>query len=187
MDRRQRKTRRAIFSAFTELLGKKEFSAITVEQIIEKADVGRATFYAHFETKDYLLKELCEELFCHIFDSADGNREGHNHIFDCLPPDSVFLHLFIHLQNNDNHIKDLLTSSNNQLFLQYFKKGIRDIAESQTHLYVNEMTSRIPKELLIEHTVNTFISILEWWAKGGMKETPQKINEYFESLLNLAN
>ena len=48
MDRRKRKTREAIFSAFVTLLAKKDFSQITVGEIIEKADVGRATFYAHF-------------------------------------------------------------------------------------------------------------------------------------------
>ena len=75
MDRRQRKTREAIFSAFTELLSKKDFNQITVGEIIERADIGRATFYSHFETKDFLLKEFCEELFCHIFDAE--NDEGH--------------------------------------------------------------------------------------------------------------
>ena len=95
MDRRQRKSRRAIFGAFIELLSKKDFHNITVGEIIERADVGRATFYSHFETKDFLLKELCEELFCHIFDVANDEKDGHNHIFDCEAPDSVFLHLLL--------------------------------------------------------------------------------------------
>ena len=51
MDRRQRKTREAIFSAFIALLSKRGFEQITVGEIIERADVGRATFYAHFESK----------------------------------------------------------------------------------------------------------------------------------------
>ena len=89
MDRRQRKTREAIFKAFTELLSKKDFNQITVGEIIGNADVGRATFYSHFETKDFLLKEFCEELFCHIFDAENNSGHDHKHIFECDCSESV--------------------------------------------------------------------------------------------------
>ena len=58
MDRRQQKTRESIFNAFISLLSKKNYNNITVGEIIEVANVGRATFYLHFETKDFLLKDL---------------------------------------------------------------------------------------------------------------------------------
>ena len=124
MDRRQRKTREAILGAFTDLLSKKKYDKITVGEIIERADVGRATFYAHFETKDFLLKALCEELFCHIFDKSSGENEAHKHIFDCNSDAPVFLHLLKHIEENDHGILRLLSSENNGIFIRYFKSYI---------------------------------------------------------------
>lgn len=133
MDRRQRKTREAIFKAFIDLLSYKDFEQITVGEIIEQADVGRSTFYAHFETKDYLLRDLCDELFCHIFDAMDEKQSGHNehkHIFECDAPDSVYLHLFRHIQKNDNNILKLLSGKNNDLFFRYFKNSFQKLVDS---------------------------------------------------------
>lgn len=179
MDRRQRKSREAIFGAFTALLSEKDLGKITVGEIIERADVGRATFYAHFETKDYLLKELCEELFCHIFDSETENGTDHRHIFDCNSRESVFLHLLYHLENNDNGLLNLLYGKNNELFLTYFKKGLRELVKSQLHLLRNEKNSVLPESFLINHISSAFVETVRWWIDGGMKESHLKVYEYF--------
>lgn len=181
MDRRQRKTREAIFHAFTELLSQKDFNQITVGEIIEVADIGRATFYAHFETKDYLLKAFCEELFCHIFDAEKDDPHGHRHIFDCDGADSVFLHLFQHLRNNDNNILALLASQNNGLFLNYFRANLDTLVESQLSLF--ECPASIPRAFWKNHIISTFVETLKWWIASGMKETPEMITEYFFSVV----
>lgn len=62
MDRRQNKTRKAIFAAFEEVISEKRYEQITVQDIIDRADIGRTTFYAHFETKDSVLEAICAEL-----------------------------------------------------------------------------------------------------------------------------
>ncbi len=183
MDRRQRKTREAIFGAFTELLSEKDFSHITVGEIIDKADVGRATFYSHFETKDFLLKDFCEELFCHIFDAAKHEENHHRHIFDCDSSDSVFLHLFKHLQKNDNNILALLSSQNNELFLRYFKSNLDILVEKQLYMFETEKYKNIPHSFFKNHIISTFIETVKWWISNGMKESPEEITNYFFTVL----
>ena len=179
MDRRQRKTREAIFKAFTELLSKKIFDQITVGEIIESADIGRATFYSHFETKDYLLKEFCKELFCHIFDTENEGEHDHRHIFECDGSESVFLHLFQHLQKNDNNILGLLSCQNNELFSQYFKRNLRELVTSQLSLFEIRKSEKLPDDFWINHITSTFVETIKWWTDNGMKESPETITEYF--------
>ena len=179
MDRRQRKTREAIFNAFTELLSKKDFNKITVGEIIDKADVGRATFYSHFETKDFLLKEFCEELFCHIFDNEHNEGHEHRHIFSCNSSEPVFLHLLRHLQKNDNNILALLTSQNNELFLKYFRANLDSLIENHLSLFSQNKKVNVPSAFWKNYIASTFVETIKWWLENGMKESSEAMAEYF--------
>jgi len=179
MDRRQRKTREAIFRAFIELLSNKNYNNIPVQEIIDKADIGRATFYAHFETKDYLLKALCEELFDHIINSAMG-LHNNNEYYSCkFEGDSVFLHLLKHLQENDLNILELLSSENNEIFLRYFKSNLRKLIIAQYAENGSLKNNKLPKEYLINHISSSFVETVSYWISHRMKETPEEITEYF--------
>lgn len=182
MDRRQKKTREAIFRAFTELLSDKHYNAITVGEIIDVADVGRATFYAHFETKDFLLKEFCEELFCHIFDAAEEN-ENHRHIFHCDDTSSVILHLLHHLQKNDNNILELLSCENNELFLRYFKDSLKILIQREPSLFGNKRNNALPDDYWVNFVASTFVETVRWWIDGGMTTSPERISEYFTAVI----
>lgn len=183
MDRRQRKTREAIFNAFTKLLSQKDFGKITVGDIIDNADIGRATFYSHFETKDFLLKEFCEELFCHIFDTENHEESEHHHIFDCEGSDSVFHHLFWHFEKNDNNILALLSSQNNEIFLQYFKSNLKKLVITQYAERGLLEKSKLPKDYIVNHISSSFVETVRWWISRGMKESTEEITEYFLSVI----
>jgi AcrR family transcriptional regulator len=184
MDRRQKKTREAIFKAFIELMAKKDINKITVGEIIERADVGRATFYAHFETKDFLIKELCEELFDHIFEASVGDKDAHTHIFDCDAPDSVFLHLFRHLRKNDNNILQLLSCPNNDLFLRYFKAELVKLIKSQLEMFEQGRAEKLPEDFWLNHIAATFVETVRWWIDNGIIETEETITKYFFMAVN---
>lgn len=183
MDRRQKKTREAIFKAFTELLAQQNYNSISVQQIIEAANVGRTTFYAHFETKDYLLKDLCEELFGHIIDTAMGYPHGHNHKYCGLESDSVFLHLIRHLQDNDRNILALLSSENNEIFIKYFKSNLKKLIITQYADKYLPVSASLPEDFLVNHISSSFVETVQWWLTRKMTETPEKITEYFLSVI----
>lgn len=176
MDRRQRKTREAIFNAFTTLLSKQNYHQISVQEIIDTADVGRTTFYAHFETKEYLLKELCEELFDHILDTAMGNEY---HCSFGSAADSVFLHLLRHLQENDRHILELLSSENNEIFMRYFKSNLKKLIVSQYAEKGAFANTILPEDYLVNHIASSFVETVSWWLAHKRREAPEIITEYF--------
>lgn len=184
MDRRQKKTKKAIFRAFTELLSQKEFHQITVGEIIDRANVGRATFYAHFETKEFLLKALCEELFCHIFDATQEGGAQHEHIFDCDAPSSVVLHLLQHLQKNDNNVLDLLACENNELFVRYFKENLKKLIQAQMQAFDSPKAKELPHDYWINHVATTFVETVRWWVGGGRKEPPEILADCFLTVIS---
>ncbi|MDO4156865.1 MAG: TetR/AcrR family transcriptional regulator [Oscillospiraceae bacterium] len=180
MDRRQKKTREAIFQAFTKLLSEKNYHQITVQEIIDEADIGRTTFYAHFETKDYLLKDLCEELFGHIIDTAIGlPHEQHSHYSCGTATDPVFLHLLRHLQENDRNVLGLLSSDNNDIFLRYFKSNLKKLIITQYADKGRLKNSELPSDFIVNHISSSFVETVHWWVSHKMQETPEEITGYF--------
>lgn len=183
MDRRQQKTRTAIFSAFTSLLAEKSYSKITVQEIIDAANVGRTTFYAHFETKDDLLKELCEELFGHIIGSAMDCTHTHGLYSDGSAPESVFCHLLQHLQENDKNIIALLSCESSEMFLRFFKDSLNELVRSQFINQNRKANTDIPEDFLINHISGGFVEMVLWWIKGHRKQMPEDLDRYFRAVI----
>ena len=183
MDRRQKKTRDAIFQAFTALLAEKNYNQISVQEIIDRANVGRTTFYAHFETKDFLLKDLCEELFGHIIDTAMGLPHEHYHDSCGSGTDSVFLHLLRHLQENDSNILELLSSQNNEIFLREFKSNLKKLIIRQYADNGLLANPTLPEDYLVNHISSSFVETVDWWLSQKMKKSPEVMIEYFLAVI----
>lgn len=175
MDRRQQKTRQAVFAAFGRLLEKKEFETITVQEIIDEANVGRSTFYAHFETKDALLKTMCTDIFHHVF-SRDLEKEK-NHDFSGAGHDfeKEITHILYHLQDNRKNLKGLLSSHSGEIFMKYFKDYLYEMFPS----YLEKLSYRAPKAYVLDLSIGCFTQTVCWWITGHSDYTPEQIAAYF--------
>lgn len=176
MDRRQQKTRRAVFDAFTALLERKAYSKISVQEIIDGANIGRSTFYSHFETKDELLRALCTEIFEHVF-SDELTRES-THDFSDRERDirGEITHILYHLQDSRRYLAGILSCENGEIFMRYFKEYLERIFEAELDKYPSD----IPRGYMLNHMVCDFAETVRWWMKNG-GYSPEDISRFFFS------
>ena len=181
MDRRQQKTRAAIFSAFRELLSIKKFSNITVQDIIDRANIGRSTFYAHFETKDELLKAMCTDIFSHVFSDDLLSEQTHDFSGHKNGLKARITHLLYHLKENSHDIIGILSCESGDLFMQYFKQYLSEMFEK----YQCHFTKDIPAAFLTNYLVGSFSETVIWWITvNQMAYTPEEIAGYYVALVN---
>ena len=183
MDRRQQKTRTAIFNAFETLLTQKNYNKITVREIIDTANVGRTTFYDHFETKDELLKELCEHLFHHVFSSHSSAENPHNFPLTEGDPKGIITHILCHLKDNGHSLARLIAGESSEIFLVYFKNYSDDLLMKTLLNKMPRQNSGIPESFLKNHISGSFVNMIQWWIGNGMKESPEKLAGYFLAVI----
>ena len=174
MDRRQRKTRQAIFEAFSELLESNRYENITVGDIIDRADVGRSTFYSHFETKDTLLKAICSDIFEHIFKGDICNYPGHTENLQ-----EKLAHILWHLKDHKKDIIGLLSCESADMFMGF----IKDYLEELFSMHLGEFSKDVPEDFFLNHLTNSFCAVIKWCVSKKMDISPEDTAEYFMKLV----
>ena len=183
MDRRQQKSKAAIFDAFVQLLSQKNYNQITVQEIIDAANVGRTTFYAHFETKDALLRALCTNLFAHVFSDRNDTASAHNFSLTDGAFQTIVAHMLLHLQDSGQTIHRLLCGESSELFLVYFKEYLdRNILHALLK-DVDSSTLAVPESFLRNHISSSFVNMVQWWVRSGMRESPEELSAYFVAVI----
>lgn len=171
-DRRITKTRKAIYNAFLQLLNLKDYETITVQEIIDLADVGRSTFYSHYESKELLLDELCQKLFHHLF---ERNNQ--------LSPQDYLAHIFQHFKKNQDHVTSLLLSKNDYFIRQLHKELEHDVYPMLADELI-QAHPNIPHSYLKHLVVTNFIETLSWWLKNGKSYTGQEVVQFYLEILH---
>ncbi len=181
MDRRQIKTRAAILDSFNQLLSEKDYNLITIKEIIDRANIGRTTFYAHFETKDMLLNAMCMEIFEHItntktFDSPENTIKNEREYLEY-----ILSHVLYHLKYNDNNIVDIVKIGNTTEFYKCFRIEMYNVFME----YFKKQESDIPFCIRLKSVVEAFIHLAVWWLTGQQDYSPEELAGYFMQTVNI--
>jgi AcrR family transcriptional regulator len=176
-DRRSKRTRQLIGDALVELMLEKSFADITVQDILDRANVGRSTFYAHYTDKDSLLSSEITRVI-HDLETYTANG-GHAH-GGILPS----LELFRHVQKQHRLIHAFFGDHNLDRLPRELKIQVNKIVENNLRSIVGEsMSFAVPLPLVATFVVNTFLMLLNWWVENNMRQTPEQMDEIFQKLV----
>ena len=90
IDRRVRRTRDRLGDAMVDLLQEKPFDTITVQQVLDRAGVGRSTFYTHYRGKEDLFLSDCDEFFEAMATALSRHRDTSERV---APVRELFAHV----------------------------------------------------------------------------------------------
>lgn len=181
-DRRVRRSQRMLHEALRSLIVEKGYDRVTVQDVIDRADVGRATFYAHFRDKDDLLMSGLEEMRQSLqqqlatFPRTRGDRLGDGLGFTRV--------LFDHAEGHRRDYRALVGSRIGGLILTSVQKELTSLIRA----HLDETVARrrvkpvVPVEIITHYVVSALLSLLTWWLDNDLPYTGEQMAQMFERL-----
>lgn len=174
-DRRIDRTRKLLTDSLIELILEKGYETVTVQDIIDRANVGRSTFYAHFENKEQLLFSgrswLTEDFFDESGTAADQLTLGVN-----------LTALFDHVVVNHRLAKAMLGRSSGELVINHIQESLtmqmRKTLKGEPHRF-----DEIRGNLVAHALAGMLIGLLRSWLEGDMPVSVGDVTKLAENLI----
>ncbi len=179
-DRRVQRTRNMLFEAFLDLMMEKGYDAITVQDIIDRANVGRSTFYSHFADKEQLLLgsfgQLSEFLKLQRVNYPIPEVSGEYRF-------GFSLAMLQHVQSHKRIYKATVGKKGGAIVLQHMQRMLADLTRDEIAAFLPYSTSLpIPQDVAVDFVVNTFLTLLTWWMERNMPCSAAEMDRIFHRL-----
>ncbi|MEZ4713515.1 MAG: TetR/AcrR family transcriptional regulator [Caldilineaceae bacterium] len=179
LDRRVRRSRKLLGEALLELVLEKAFGDITVQDIADRADMNRATFYLHFQSKEELLQSALQELFDELV-SQFGEITPEHPIWEDGESNRL---VFQHIADHAPLYKALLSDPNLGLVIHQIIAYIASHSERETRKSLSQgMSLAIPVELLSHHVAGSLYALIDWWLRNDMPHSPEYMANVAQTL-----
>jgi len=175
MDRRERRTRDALGDALIELMHQRPFKSIKVQDVLDRAGVSRATFYAHYRDKDDLFFSDVEEFWEMMSSMLDRRNESSNRV---APVRELFSHI-----GNAKGFREALVASGK----------VHDVMEQGKGQFARAIEHRLMKLTRLQKAgqftaqahafAGALFSMLNWWVDRGMPVSAAEMDDSFHRLV----
>lgn len=180
-DRRVARTRYLLEQALLSLIKENSFDSISVQDIIDRANIGRATFYLHYDNKEDLLGQgfsgLREELREHQKAVRQQGGKFDERLF------AFSHHLLSHAHAHREVIPAMLGKPGGAVIQHVLRKLLTDLMREEVRAVSSEKgPASVPAEAIVEFLSNGLFGLLVWWLNGRMRISVNEMNDLFRQL-----
>jgi AcrR family transcriptional regulator len=176
-DRRVRRTRRALQDALGELIVEKGYGSVTVQDILDRADVGRSTFYTHFRDKDQLLLSGFERLVPMLEQHRVGALDG-SAVMDDMPV--AFLR---HVAEQHRVFKALFGNPAGNMLLSHVQEYLANYAREVMGARLAGSEPAVPLEVAANFVAGSFLAMVGWWVQNDMPYSAEEMSVMLGKLM----
>lgn len=175
LDRRIQRTRKGLHDALVALMLEKGFDKITVQDVIDRANVGRSTFYLHFKDIEDLFLGGFENLWALFEQHLTGQAMENASVWD------LSLIVFQHAQEYTHIYKALVGKRGGQLMSAHMHKYLSVLIQENLKRQWPK-TTEVPLNLVVYHLTSSLIALLIWWVDHNIPYPPTRMNELYRQL-----
>lgn len=170
-DRRSQRTRQLLSEALIQLIREKDYSTITVSDIIERANVGRSTFYAHYRDKDALFVGELDRVIELLSHQIQNQEEI---------PFFPSRELFRHVGEQFELYRALAWTPGLDLLIKHLQKSLSQRVEVGLQKRGRRYEVALP--ILANFITGSFLTLLKWWLENKRVYSAEQMDEIFQKL-----
>jgi AcrR family transcriptional regulator len=180
-DRRAQRSRRLLRAALFDLIREQGYEPLTVQDIVERADVGRATFYAHFDNKEDLLlsglDELRESLKRRQRQAHSQGTAGDEHLF-------VFSGEFLaHAAGGREMFGRMIGRRSGAVIEQAIRRMLLELVREDVKAALpRHEGAATASEATVQFVAGALFGLLMWWLTAATLLSVEEVNALFRQL-----
>jgi AcrR family transcriptional regulator len=187
-DRRVRRTRRALREAMQDLMAEKGYEQVTIEELTERADIGRTTFYLHYSAKQDLLLEQFDELLDQLVGQlSDIPLSSWSQQGKVLPtgkhPGRPISMIFEHAAANEDLYRIVLQGEGVDQVSERLQTMMTNAVNAYLHHKLGDerekMTLEFPVDLFGNYFAGAMLGVIKWWLEAGRPYTEEEMEDIF--------
>jgi AcrR family transcriptional regulator len=179
VDRRVQRTRQLLHDALIALILEKGYDKITVQDIIDRANVGRSTFYAHYLDKQDLLESGLARLREELGRNLAGDDAMESAEWMLLPS----LALFRHTGQHHDLFRAMIGGTGIDLVIKTIDEALTGHAQALLdQLVARRGQPSVPPRVIVTYVVGALLALLTWWLDNDMPYPPEQMDQMFRQL-----